>query len=152
MSLAINMINNEDEISISSINALSQNFITNWFGQEPEKGYPNLLFDFQKLLKEKGCFEAYNYWFLMKGNEDEFGKWIETNEAEFNEFAEWFNENPLTINGKNNLSRLKYQNPAHSNQRFVLNVVTAFPLYATEPCCGLNSPVILCSKRKHPPF
>ena len=108
MSLALEIISNETEISISSINNLRQNFISNWFDQKREKDYPNLLFDFHKQLKEKGYFEAYNYWFLMKGNEDEFGKWYENNETKFNEFADWFNENPLIVNENNYFSRLKY--------------------------------------------
>jgi len=108
MSLAIEIINSESEISISSINSLRQNFIVNWYAQKREKDYPNLLFNFQELLNEKGYFECYNYWFLMKGNEEEFDKWYKENEVKFNEFADWFNENPLLIDSKNYFSRLKY--------------------------------------------
>ncbi len=108
MSLVLNVINNEPEISISSINIIRQNFISNWYDQKRDKDYPNLLFDFQKLLKEKGHFEAYNYWFLMKGNEDEFGKWFEINETKFNEFSDWFNKNSLKVNNRNYFSRLNY--------------------------------------------
>jgi tetratricopeptide (TPR) repeat protein len=108
MSLAFEMINNEPEISISSINSMRQQFISNWFDQKRDEDYPNLLFDFQKLLKEKGHFEAYNYWLLMKGNEVEFGKWYEANKAKFDAFADWFNENPLIVNEQNYFSRQKY--------------------------------------------
>ncbi len=108
MSLPLEMMNNESEISLKSINKLRQNFITNWFGQERDKDYPSLLFDYQKMLQEKGYFEAYNYWFLMKGCEDEFGEWYEINESNFKEFADWFNENPLVVNKENYFSRLKY--------------------------------------------
>jgi len=108
MSLATEIINKEPDISISSINNLRQSFITNWFAQARDKDYPNLLFDFQKLLDEKGYLEAYNYWFLMKGDEVEFLKWHRINEAKFNEFADWFNNNPLIINENNYFSRLKY--------------------------------------------
>ena len=40
--------------------------------------------------------------------EDEFMKWFEVNKNKFNEFADWFNDNPLIVNEKNYFSRLKY--------------------------------------------
>lgn len=108
MSLAINIIYEDQEISIGTINTIRQNFISNWYNQKRNKDYPNLLFDFQKLLKEKGFFDAYNYRFLMKGNEEEFAEWYNNNESIFNEFADWYNEIPLKITSKNYFSRLKY--------------------------------------------
>ncbi|MEO1652794.1 MAG: hypothetical protein AAFU64_04545, partial [Bacteroidota bacterium] len=69
----------------------------------------NLLFDFLQLLLEKDYLEAYDHWIFMKGNQDESDKWFENNEDKFNEFADWFLENPLRVNKKNYFSRFNYQ-------------------------------------------
>ena len=37
----------------------------------------------------------------MKGNEDEFDKWVTNNKEKFDEFIEWFTNNPLTIDNQN---------------------------------------------------
>ena len=107
MSLINEISKTESKISLKSLDYIRQNFTSNWFNQKNEKEYPNLLFDFQKQLKEKGFLESYNYWFLMKGSEDEFIKWLETNESKFTKFAEWFNANPLIIDKENYFSRSK---------------------------------------------
>ena len=39
LSLGLNMLNNEKSISIKSLNAIRQNFITNWFNQKRNKEY-----------------------------------------------------------------------------------------------------------------
>lgn len=39
-----------------------------------DKEYPNILFSFQKQVKDAGHIEAYNHWILMKGDEEAFQK------------------------------------------------------------------------------
>jgi tetratricopeptide (TPR) repeat protein len=107
-SLGIEILNKEKEISISSINKIRQNFISNWFLQKRNKKYPNVIFDFQKQLEDKGFFEAYNYWLFMKGDEVEFNKWLISNQSIFDEFTEWFTVYPIKINKKNFFSRNQY--------------------------------------------
>ncbi|WMX13860.1 tetratricopeptide repeat protein [Aureispira sp. CCB-E] len=97
----------EKELSLQHIHAIRQQFIQFWYQKEHAKNYPNVLFDFHKQLQEKNYFEAYNYWFLMKGNEEEFGQWYDQHQAAFDEFAEWFNANPIEISKENYFSRLK---------------------------------------------
>lgn len=108
MSLAIEILNKEKNLSIGSVNSIRDSFISSWYEGEKDKDYPNVLFDFQKELKEKGFLESYNYWLLMKGNEEEFDQWFNKNEKVFEEFVEWYSKNPLEINEKNYFSRLNY--------------------------------------------
>lgn len=108
MGLDIESLNEEENISLKSINDLRHSFINNWFEQEKEKEYPNLLFNFHKDLKDKGFLEPYTYWLLMKGKEDEFSTWANNNEEIFDQFVEWFTNNPLEINKDNFFSRLNY--------------------------------------------
>ena len=105
-----NAFDNEhkDTNSLASLNYLRKNFIHLWYDQKKDKDYPNILFDYQKKLLDAGHFEAFNYWFLMKGNEDEFVKWYKQNETKFNDFANWYFENPIKINEQNYFSRLKF--------------------------------------------
>ena len=108
VAMPMDAMSNDFEISISYLNALRQNFIAGWFQQEKEDDHPNLLFDFHRELREQEFFESYNYWFLMMGNEEEFENWLETNEAKYDEFINWFSDNPLTMNEENYFSRRKY--------------------------------------------
>jgi tetratricopeptide (TPR) repeat protein len=107
-SLRVEILNKETQISISSINKIRQSFIFNWYSQKRNKKYPNIIFDFQKQLKDEGNFESYNYWLFMKGNEIEFNKWLLSNQPKFDKFIEWFLDNPMDLNEKNYFSRIIY--------------------------------------------
>jgi len=41
-------------------------------------------------LVDKGFLEAYTYWLLQDGSPDDFARWLEENEEEFEQFEEWF--------------------------------------------------------------
>ncbi len=108
LGLGIEMIHNNDgKVSLESIDNMRQTFIKSWFENGRNKEYPNALINFQKKLKDAGHFEAYNHWFLMKGNEGEFNDWYDTNTDQFKAFVEWFNENTIGLNSRNYFSRLK---------------------------------------------
>jgi len=94
-----------DSITISSLNVIRTNFLNLYFEKEFNKKYPIVLFDWQKEIAEKEYFESYNYWLLMKGNENEFGEWVEKNESKFNNFIEWFGENQIKIDNENSFIR-----------------------------------------------
>ena len=98
----------EKNIDLSSLDRIRTRFIENYFKMGHDKTYPNVLFDYQDKIKKAGHLEAYNYWILMKGNEDEFGKWEEANKAKWDNFVDWFNENQLVINDKNKFYREQY--------------------------------------------
>lgn len=96
------------EININSLNTIRTNFVTNYYQNKHNILYPNILFDYQKKLKEMGHLEAYNHWLLMKGDEDGFEKWRTQNENKWSEFTEWFLKNKITINENNKFHRNQY--------------------------------------------
>jgi tetratricopeptide (TPR) repeat protein len=85
------------ELNLDHLVAARVALVKWWYDQKREKDYPNALFSFHKLLQEKGHLEAYNYWLMSAGDETAFNKWFETNKDKFKSFADWFNENPLSI-------------------------------------------------------
>ncbi|MCL3782139.1 hypothetical protein EMN47_17260 [Prolixibacteraceae bacterium JC049] len=108
MALASTSITQENEISIATLVKIRTKFITEWFRTGQNTTYPNILFDWQKELIKLGYFEPYNYWLFMKGNEKEFEKWYNENQKEFDEFIDWFSNNPMKINSENKFFRTQY--------------------------------------------
>jgi len=91
-------LTSKKEINIALLSQTRTNLIDIWFNkQKHNEQYPNVLLDFHRTLKEKGMFEAYNYWILMKGNEAEFVQWQEAHRDQFDAFAAWFKDNPLQL-------------------------------------------------------
>lgn len=73
------------------------------------KEYDNLVFSFQKKVKDAGHLEAYNHWLLLAGDEEGFSKWQAKNEKKFNAFADWIGDNFPQINSKNVFLRSKFE-------------------------------------------
>ncbi|MCO5269433.1 MAG: tetratricopeptide repeat protein [Brumimicrobium sp.] len=88
-------------IDINSLDDIRSTFVDNYFTNGHDETYPNVLFSYQKQVKEAGHIEAYNHWILMKGDEDGFGKWHSENKDKWDNFVNWFGENGLKINDKN---------------------------------------------------
>lgn len=88
-------------IDINSLDIIRNTFIDNYFKNGHEKAYPNVLFSYQKQVKEAGHIEAYNHWILMKGDEDGFDKWHSTNKEKWDSFVTWFGDNGIKINDTN---------------------------------------------------
>jgi tetratricopeptide (TPR) repeat protein len=109
VALAPSTLTSKKEINIALLNQTRVNFIDIWFTkQKHNKEYPNVLLDFQRTLKEKGMFESYNYWLLMKGNEDEFVQWRDSHRDQFDAFAAWFKDNPLQLDTSHYFVRSQY--------------------------------------------
>lgn len=90
-----------DTITINTLDTIRTKFLYNYFENKHHKKYPNVLFDYQKSVQEAGHLEAYNYWILMKGDDQESDKWIESNQEKWDEFINWFGKNKLQINEGN---------------------------------------------------
>lgn len=86
------------DININSLDKIRHNFIENYYKMGHNKTHPNILFDFHKNLIDKGHFEAYNHWILMKGDEDMYRNWRDLNAEKWNAFVKWFMKNGLVIN------------------------------------------------------
>ena len=93
------------EINIGSLNIIRSNFVDNYFKQGYDKRYPNVLFTYQKKVKDAGHMEAYNYWILMKGDNYEFMNWQLADKDKWEAFIEWFSANPLQLDSENKFTR-----------------------------------------------
>jgi tetratricopeptide (TPR) repeat protein len=99
---------NEKNIDLNSLNRIRGNFVFNYFEQKHNIKYPNVLFDYQKTLKDSGYLEPYNYWLLSSGDINNFSVWKEKNEDKWNKFVDWINNNKLTLNQDKKFSRDQY--------------------------------------------
>jgi len=88
-------------IDINTLDEIRTKFLENYYANGHNKTYPNVLFDYQKKLKEQGHLESYNHWILMKGDEEKFGAWREKNKEKWDAFVKWFNDNSIQINQTN---------------------------------------------------
>lgn len=88
-------------IDINSLDNIRSTFVDNYFTNGHDKTYPNVLFSYQKQVKEAGHIEAYNHWILMKGDEEGFDKWQSANKDKWDSFVKWFGDNGLKINDAN---------------------------------------------------
>lgn len=88
-------------IDINTLHIIRSEFIDNYIKNGHNINYPNVLFTYQKQIKDAGHIEAYNHWILMKGDEDGFNKWQQVNKEKWSSFTKWFGENKLKINDSN---------------------------------------------------
>ena len=88
-------------IDIQSLDQIRSSFVDNYFRNGNDKTYPNVLFTYQKKVKDAGHMEAYNHWILMKGDDDGFDKWHSANKAKWDSFIKWFGDNGLKITDAN---------------------------------------------------
>jgi len=98
----------ENEININSLDRIRTKFIENYYEMGHHKTHPNVLFEYKKKILEIGHLESYNHWILMKGDEAGFDEWYYDNEDKWNAFIEWFTDNPLVIDKKNNFHQDQY--------------------------------------------
>lgn len=101
-------INDVKSININSLNKIRTTFVNIYFSNNHDKSYPNILFSYQKQLKEVGHIEAYNYWILMQGDEQEFLNWKNANEEKWEAFVTWFTANPIKIDNNNKFHSSQY--------------------------------------------
>jgi tetratricopeptide (TPR) repeat protein len=98
--LMMSMIN-EKSIDLNSLDRIRTNFINSYYKSGNDKKYPNILFDYQNKVKEAGHFEAYNHWILMKGDNDAFDLWYNSNKVKWDAFIKWFSDNGLKVDNLN---------------------------------------------------
>jgi len=98
----------EKNIDLTSLNRIRDNFVFNYFEKEHYLKYPNVLFDYQKKIKDSGYFEAYNYWLLSSGDINNFSLWKENNNDKWEKFVEWFNNNRILLDQDHKFTRDQY--------------------------------------------
>ncbi|PWJ44607.1 tetratricopeptide repeat protein [Sediminitomix flava] len=87
---------NQKEIDLSSLYQIRKNFIE-LYQESYGKEYPVSIFEYKELLIEKGLFEAYSYWILSEGNPEEFSLWHSINQDKWEDFINWFVDNPFSF-------------------------------------------------------
>lgn len=95
-------------IDINSLDNMRSSFVDNYFLKGNDKIYPNVLFSYQKQVKDAGHIEAYNHWVLMKGDEDGFSNWMNSNKEKWDSFVKWFTDNGMKIDETNKFNRMQY--------------------------------------------
>ena len=96
-------------IDVSSLSQVRSKFIDHYFNANSDKSYPNILFSFQKKLKDSGHFEAYNYWVMRKGDEESFYVWKSQNKEKWDAFVKWSKSNPFVIDYYKRFYRGQYK-------------------------------------------
>ena len=93
---------NQKEINLKTLSEIRTDFIDNYFKKDFAK-YPNVLFEYHKLMKENNVFDAYNKYIFQIGAQTEFADWSDKNKADYDKFINWYKQkaNYLNINNKN---------------------------------------------------
>jgi tetratricopeptide (TPR) repeat protein len=98
----------EKSIDLDALDRIRTKFLKMYFDNGHDKTYPNVLFDYQKLIESEGHFSCYNHWLLMKGDEAAFSTWMNDHKDEWDEFVKWFSSNPLKITETQNFHSSQY--------------------------------------------
>lgn len=93
------------EVNMQTLSDIRAKFIDLYFQKGYNRRYPNVLFEYQKKIKDSGHMEAYNYWILMQGDKYEYMNWEMANQEKWNAFIDWFGKNPIEINERNKFDR-----------------------------------------------
>ncbi len=96
-------------IDINSLDEIRKGFVENYYKMGHNKTHPNALFDYQKQILDKKHLAAYNHWIFMKGDEDAFSTWHDSNKDKWDSFIAWFSENPIDISDTNRFYRGQYK-------------------------------------------
>ncbi|MEO7524638.1 MAG: tetratricopeptide repeat protein [Ferruginibacter sp.] len=101
-------VSGEKKIDINSLDGIRSRFVNEFFRNESNENFPNILFDYQKRIRYAGHLEAYNHWILMKGDEQLFKTWLAANRKAWVNFFNWQKDNPLQIDSTHKFYRKQY--------------------------------------------
>lgn len=98
----------EKTIDVASLVRIRTNFIENYFKNNYNIKYPNILFDYQNEIMKAGHIEAYNHWILMSADENSLPKWKEANKEKWDAFLKWFWDNKIKVDSTHKFYRSQY--------------------------------------------
>ena len=84
----------EEQIDLTSLARIRKKFLQNHFKKDYLE-YPNVLFEYQKVLLDNNLFDAYNHYLFQVGAHDEYEVWLEANEEEYERFTKRFTKREL---------------------------------------------------------
>lgn len=95
----------QNKIDLKSLNEIRTNYLDFYYKEGYDKIFPNIVFKYQKKVKDAGFLEAYNYWILYDGDRKDQTDWQNKNQETWNKFIKWFDKNPMTIDENNKFVR-----------------------------------------------
>lgn len=95
-------------ITIKNIYNTKKNLNSFWNEKGFNKQFPNKLLDFENKMIADNVFEAYVYWMLSEGNNQEFLIWIEKNKDKFQSLVAWVKQNEIDLKPEYKYSRPDY--------------------------------------------
>ena len=98
----------EKSVDLNSLDRIRTNFVENYYRIPAGKDHPNVLFEYQRQIKQAGHLEAYNHWLLLAGDEAAFSQWETANPEKWAAFLKWFKDNPLKLDSKHQFYRAQY--------------------------------------------
>jgi len=98
------------EINMATLHQIRSNFVNNFYSNDSNKKFDNLVFKWQQLLANANHFEAYNYWLLSSGDEATFEAWLEQNQEQFDAFTDWYTTDRFPLNADSYFHRNQLSN------------------------------------------
>jgi len=96
------------QIDLQSLNKIRTAYLELYNKNHRQETHPNILFDYQRKIREAGHFEAYNYWLLSKGDEKAFEAYMKNNRSSWDAFISWYTNNAIEINKEKRFYRRQY--------------------------------------------
>ncbi len=87
----------ETDLNSETLHKIRAQTLSFWEDKGYFEEYPNVLFDYQKSIRDAGHLETYNHWLVSQGDPVGWEFWLDAHKPEFDAFVEWFNANPLKI-------------------------------------------------------
>ncbi|HEU4554073.1 MAG TPA: tetratricopeptide repeat protein [Chitinophaga sp.] len=98
----------EKIVNLASLHNIRTKFLDAYTQLGHQQKEPVVLFDYQQQVRAAGHFEAYNYWVLGNGNQQEFEDWRMSNPQQWKNFVSWFTTHGLQVTQENKCYRSKY--------------------------------------------
>ncbi|KAA2238913.1 hypothetical protein F0L74_22115 [Chitinophaga agrisoli] len=95
----------EKIINLQTLDSIRTRFLDIYAQQGKELTVPVPIFDYQRQLRSLGYLDAYNYWALGLGSQQEFEDWRIANQDKWDKFIAWFREHGLQVTNENKFTR-----------------------------------------------
>lgn len=115
MTMAVSVAGKK-QIDLPSLHQIRTSFVENFYGNDINKRFDNLLFQWHQTLQDAGHFEAYNYWLLSAGDEETFNTWVEQHEQQFQAFADWYTQDRFPVSPQSYFHRSQLSNVTLSTE------------------------------------
>ncbi len=98
-------VTGEKIVNLQTLDSVRTRFLDAYAKLGKDVTTPVAIFDFQRQLRSLGHLDAYNYWALGLGNQQEFEDWRIANKDKWDKFIAWFREHSLQVTAENKFTR-----------------------------------------------